>query len=113
MKHLALAAVLAISSAFPTLGPARAADLVVLESNVAGIAPGSVLPESAQINLGRGERLVMIAPDGATRSVAGPFAGPVGRGAANAPGAIQRLTGVQDRSEHVVGAIRAPRWELD
>ncbi len=98
---------LAVSAATPTL----AADFVVLESNVAGIAPGSVVAESEQIRLDRGARIVMIASDGATRAVAGPYSGPIGRAASNAPGALQRLTESQPNDDHVVGAIRAPNWE--
>ena len=51
---------------------ALAADLVVLESNVASLAPGSVVPASQSVTLSGGAKIVMIAADGPTRSVSGP-----------------------------------------
>jgi hypothetical protein len=111
MKFIISAAVAGLALAVSAAGPVRAADFVILESNVAGIAPGSVVAENEQIRLDQGARLVMIAADGATRAVAGPYSGPIGRAAANAPGALQRLTESQPDTDHVVGAIRAPDWE--
>lgn len=111
MKSICTSAFAGLLLAVSAAAPSRAADFVVLESNVAGISPGSVVAENAQIRLDRGSRIVMIASDGATRAVAGPYSGPIGRAAANAPGALQRLTSSQPRADHVVGAIRAPNWE--
>ncbi len=100
-----------IAFALIAAAPSISADLVVLESNVAGISAGSVIAESEQVRLEAGARLVMIAADGSTKSVRGPYSGPIGRGTANAPGALQRLTEAQGGSDHVVGAIRAPNWD--
>jgi hypothetical protein len=105
---LAGALALALSAA-----PATAADLVVLESNVADLAPGSMIPASRSVSLGGGARLVVIAPDGATRAVQGPYSGPIGEAGADAPGALERLTTERSDSNHVVGAIRAPSWDQE
>ncbi|MEE3100153.1 MAG: hypothetical protein VX463_10315, partial [Pseudomonadota bacterium] len=43
---------------------AAASDFVVLESNVASFAPGSVIPGAQKVQLAGGARLVMIASDG-------------------------------------------------
>lgn len=91
--------------------PAIASDLVVLESNVGALAPGSVVPADRQVQLGGEARLVMIAADGTTRSVTGPYSGPLGRAGADAPGVLERLTTQREDSNHVVGAIRAPSWD--
>ncbi|MEO1689097.1 MAG: hypothetical protein AAFU61_14460 [Pseudomonadota bacterium] len=101
----------ALSAAVMFAGAAVASDLVVLESNVATLAPGSVVPASQSVSLGGEARLVMFAADGTTRSVRGPYSGAIGQAGSDAPGALERLTGSRDDSNHVVGAIRAPSWE--
>lgn len=111
MNRTAIAFAFAAGAAFG--GPAVAADLIVLESNVASLAPGSVVPASRAVQLDGGARLVMIAADGTTRAVSGPYSGPLGRAGADAPGIIERLTGQRDGSNHVVGAIRAPAWDQE
>ena len=97
--------------AAPIAQAAAGADLVVLESNVASIAPGSIISSDKRVTLKSGARIVMIASDGSTRSVTGPYSGAIGDGAANAPGALERLTSERDDADHVVGAIRAPSWD--
>ena len=89
-----------------------AADLVILESNVAEISAGSLVPEAQVVNLSSDAKLVMIAADGSTRTVTGPYSGVIGEGASDAPGALQRLTASREGADHVVGAIRAPSWEM-
>jgi hypothetical protein len=95
------------------LSPAAASDLVVLESNVSDYAPGSVIPASREVSLGGSARLVMIAADGSTREVSGPYSGAIGEAGGDAPGALERLTTSRDDSNHVVGAIRAPSWDQE
>ncbi|MAS44722.1 MAG: hypothetical protein CML46_17710 [Rhodobacteraceae bacterium] len=90
---------------------AAASDFVVLESNVASYAPGSVIPGNQNVQLAGGARLVMIASDGSTRSVAGPYAGAIADAGADAPGALDRLVASREEKNHVVGAIRAPSWD--
>lgn len=90
---------------------AAASDFVVLESNVANFAPGSVIPGAQKVQLAGGARLVMIASDGSTRAVAGPYAGAIADAGAEAPGALERLVASREEKNHVVGAIRAPSWD--
>lgn len=111
MKRSAIAPVALALAALAWAGPAAAADLVVLESNVDALAPGSVVPADQQVQLGGEARLVMIAADGTTRAVSGPYSGPLGRAGADAPGMLERLTTTREDSNHVVGAIRAPSWD--
>ena len=101
----------ALSLGALTAGPAAASDFVILESNVSAIVPGSVIPASQKVSLSGGETLVMIAADGSTRSVDGPYSGALGEAGADAPGALERLTAERHDSSHVVGAIRAPAWD--
>lgn len=93
--------------------PAAASDLVVLESNVSDYAPGSVIPADQAVSLDGSARLVMIAADGSTREITGPFSGAIGEAGADAPGAMERLTTAREDSNHVVGAIRAPAWDKE
>ena len=90
---------------------AFAADLVVIDSNVSGLPIGSTAPEAQSVVLSAGQSLTLIGADGSTLVVAGPYSGPLGRGAAQAPGALSRLAKSRESSTHVVGAIRAPSWD--
>ena len=109
MKRVPLGIAAAVLSLWVV--PASASDLVVLESNVSALAPGSVVPASQQVQLGGEAKIVMITADGTTRSVTGPYNGPLGRAGADAPGVLERLTTQREDSNHVVGAIRAPTWD--
>lgn len=93
--------------------PADASDLIVLESNVPAYAAGASVPSGQAVNLDEDARLVIIAGDGTTRTVEGPYQGPIGRAGTDAPGAIERLTTQRENSNHVVGAIRAPKFGDD
>lgn len=111
-RNLATYFVAALTAfAATTSANAAAADLIILESNVSSLAAGSVVSESKAVTLAGSARLVMIAPDGTTRSVRGPYSGPLGSAGSEAPGALERLTTERGDSNHVVGAIRAPSWE--
>jgi hypothetical protein len=88
-----------------------AADMVIIDSNVAALPIGSTAPEAKSVALSAGQSVTLIAPDGSTLVVAGPYSGPLGRGAADAPGALSRLSKSRESSTHVVGAIRAPSWD--
>ena len=101
----------ALATALLAGSAAFAADLVVLESNVAAFAPGTLAPAEQQVTLGAEARLVLIAPDGSARTVTGPYSGALGAAGADAPGVLQRLTSERRDANHVVGAIRAPAWD--
>jgi hypothetical protein len=88
-----------------------AADLVVIDSNVATLPIGSTAPEAQAVVLSSGQSLTLIGADGSTLVVAGPYSGPLGLGASAAPGALSRLAKSRESSTHVVGAIRAPSWD--
>lgn len=101
-------AALGTALALAFAAPAVASDLVVLESNVAALSAGSVVPAAQSVSLDGGARLVLIAPDGSARTVQGPYSGPIGKAGADAPGMLERLTNERKDSNHVVSAIRAP-----
>jgi hypothetical protein len=102
---------LAFAAACVAAAPSHAADLVVIDSNVAGLPIGSVTPAAAAVDIAAGQMVTLITADGSTMVVAGPYSGPIGAGAQDAPGALERLAKSRGESTHVVGAIRAPSWD--
>ena len=91
-------------------GSAFAADIVVLDSTASAIAPGSILNDAAAVNIPSGATVTLIMADGETRTVAGPYSGPVGE-AQSADGGVSALTASRGSETKVLGAIRAPQWE--
>lgn len=90
---------------------AFAADVVVLDSTAAAIAPGSIINDRAEVAIPDDAIVTLIMPDGETRTVAGPYSGPVGD-AKSADGGVSALTASRGSETKVLGAIRAPKWEL-
>ncbi len=91
-------------------GSAFAADVVVLDSTASAIAPGSILNDAAAVDIPGGASVTLIMADGETRTVAGPYSGPVGE-AKSADGGVSALTASRGSETKVLGAIRAPQWE--
>lgn len=91
-------------------GTAFAADIVVLDSSASAIAPGSILNDAAAVDIPGGATVTLIMADGETRTVSGPYSGPVGE-AQSAEGGVSALTASRGSETKVLGAIRAPQWE--
>lgn len=89
---------------------ALAADVVVLDSTASAIAPGSIINDRAEVLIPDNAVVTLIMPDGETRTVAGPYSGPVGD-AKSADGGVTALTASRGSETKVLGAIRAPQWE--
>ncbi|MEM7268371.1 MAG: hypothetical protein AAF401_03855 [Pseudomonadota bacterium] len=85
-------------------------DIVVLESTVASIEPGSIIAEEATLELPAGASLMLISEQGETRIVTGPYSGPAGDARANGD---ESLFATRGRETKVLGAVRAPKWEFD
>lgn len=87
-----------------------AAEVIVLESTVAAFAPGISLPSNGAIDLPAGASLSVMDSNGATRTINGPYRGPV---AADAPGdagvlsVLGQLVKEEDRERSMLGAVRA------
>lgn len=102
---LVLAGVLAFGAGIA----AKAADYVILDSNAAGIEPGLVIADSADITVPEGATLVLISPSGETLAIKGPYSGMVSEAAQSADGsAIDRLITTRERDTKVLGAVRSP-----
>ena len=89
---------------------AMAGDVVVLDSSAASIAPGSVMNDAAQVDIPGGAVVTLIMADGETRTVSGPYSGPVGD-AQSADAGVSALAASRGSETKVLGAIRAPKWE--
>lgn len=89
---------------------AFAGDVVVLDSTAAAIAPGSIMNDAAAVDIPSGAVVTLIMADGETRTVAGPYAGPVGQ-AKSADNGVNALTASRGSETKVLGAVRAPNWE--
>ena len=89
---------------------AVSADVVVLDSTTSSIAPGSIINDSAQVEIPSDAVVTLIMSDGETRTVAGPYSGPVGQ-AKSAEGGVSALTASRGSETKVLGAVRAPQWE--
>lgn len=87
---------------------AQAADVVVMDSSVASIAAGSIVPDSASVDIPAGGAVVLIMADGETRSVIGPYSGPIGAAQSSGDALAQSNAGSDTK---VLGAVRAPKWE--
>lgn len=107
MKRSIFALVLLVAT------PAVAGDLYVVDSTAAALPVGAFASETQVVTLGAGETVTLIAEDGGTRVIAGPYKGPIVGGASDNPGALARIARAREDSAQVVGAIRAPAWDQE
>ncbi|MGG7565622.1 hypothetical protein ACQ5SO_05605 [Rhodovulum sp. DZ06] len=91
--------------------PAAAGDLYVVDSTAAALPVGAFAADTQLVALAAGETVTLIAEDGSTRVISGPYKGPIAGGAADTPGALARIARAREDSAQVVGAIRAPAWD--
>lgn len=57
------------------IGVAEAADLVVIKSNVQGLAKGAVIDDAKPISVGAGQSVSLVSSSGAVVTITGPFEG--------------------------------------
>jgi hypothetical protein len=91
--------------------PARA-DIIVLESDVAGLEPGQAYGDDTAIQLGDGQSLSLMLPSGETRKLDGPAnlkVAEITKGIAVDPSVWSTVTGILQRggsSEEEAGGVR-------
>ncbi len=68
-------AALALAAGLAAAGPAAAADMVVLESEIPALPAGMILPEETPVQVDAGRRALLIDALGRTRIVHGPCSG--------------------------------------
>jgi len=102
-KHLLLP--LALMAA-----PAWAINMVVVDARAGGFKPGQSVSSTAMVVLKEGERVTMIAPDGRSVALRGPYNGVVmkaGTAVQNPKAALAALISTRNDRAKSVGAVRA------
>ncbi|MBI1778764.1 MAG: hypothetical protein HYR63_25760 [Proteobacteria bacterium] len=120
MQHcrcLLLAAAVLVGSVLAALvpEPARADSLVVAEARGGGLKPGQTIDAAQPIKLGSGERVTLIASNGAIIKLTGPFEGVPdisGRRLASVAESLVRLGSQSTQSSTTLGTVRAPNGTL-
>lgn len=105
---------LAAALAFALPFAAAAGPVVILSGEVNGNGPGSVVDEATVISLPAGAVLMMNDASGQTRTLTGPYDGPIGaagNGAAEASG-LERLVATRAAETSRLGAIRAAPGQI-
>lgn len=110
MKPLAFAVAVLVSWA----GLAQAEELVVVDSTLPAVAPGSLVDGAKLLSLPEKSRVVLVSESGRTIALAGPWQGKPGEAAAGAGDsngrlvtALASLVRTSQEDAHSVGAIRA------
>lgn len=89
---------------------AMAAKLIVIDARAGALRPGMSIESSTALTLKEGERVTLIAPDGKTVALRGPFSGPPATraGAAADPRqALAALVSTRNSRASSIGAVRA------
>lgn len=104
LRNAAVACVLAACAVAPT-----SADVVILSSSAPALERGAVIADGAALTLGDNEIVRIMAANGSTRELAGPFTGRVG----DLPGAQSAPVEAFQRAVRVLsGALRYDRAAL-
>ena len=89
---------------------ALASNLIVLETRGSGYKVGQAIPSDGAVKLGENERLILIASDGRTVALRGPFSGPPIKAAAGQSDpklALAALIATRSARASVVGVSRS------
>lgn len=91
-------------------GPAWAINMIVVDARAGGFKPGMSVSSTAIVSLKEGERVTMIAPDGRSVALRGPYSGAVmraGTAVQNPRAALAALISTRNDRAKSVGAVRA------
>ena len=110
MRRFAVTAMIAMIFASKAVA---AGDVVILDSTAPQVAVGDVIDDARPVVIPAGASVSMIMSDGETRLVEGPYEGPLAAALGEAGGAAAALSSSRGGDTRVLGAIRAPKWELD
>lgn len=90
--------------------PAGAAPAVILSGEAAGVGPGGILDDAVQVEIPAGAMVMFNDAGGVTRTLVGPYAGPLGADP-GAGGGLQALVAAKAEEDARLGAIRAAPGE--
>lgn len=108
MKRL-WAALIGVALAL-TPAAAMAAKMIVIDARAGSLKPGMSVESTAALTLKEGERVTLIAPDGKTVALRGPFRGPPATRAgavADPRQALAALVSTRNARASSIGAVRA------
>ncbi|MCA8926667.1 MAG: hypothetical protein KDC18_01255 [Alphaproteobacteria bacterium] len=111
-RTLLLAIGLVMAAGAMTAGALHAAPVVVLSSTVPGLQPGSMVDSATAVAVPAGGMVMINDAAGKTRTIAGPYDGPIGETAAKAGDGgmmanLGRLVASRDTEQTRLGAVRA------
>ena len=89
---------------------AMAAKMIIIDARAGALKPGMSVESTTALTLKEGERLTLIAPDGKTVALRGPFSGPPATRsgvAANPRQALAALISTRNSRASSIGAVRA------
>lgn len=101
---------LALALASGTSTGAMAARMIVIDARAGSLKPGMSVESTSALTLKEGERVTLIAPDGKTVALRGPFSGPPATragAAANPRQALAALVSTRNSRASSIGAVRA------
>lgn len=108
--HRLLGALVFVASSFGSA--AYAADIVILDSSTSALQVGDVVPAEQSVAIPSGAVVTLIMANGETRVVDGPYSGPLGDASGGEGGGIGALNADRGGETRVLGAVRAPQWEI-
>ncbi len=101
----------ALVAALVPTGAARADSLIVADARGGGLKPGQTIDAAQPIKLEPGQRVTLIASNGATIKLSGPFEGvpdPTGTRSGGVAAALLQLASQNTQSTATLGSVRAP-----
>lgn len=101
-----------VASALAFGSSAAVADVVILDSTSDALVIGDVLEDSKVVEIPEGALVTLIDGLGETKIVAGPYSGPIGEASSSDSG-LEALTASRGSETKVLGAVRAPKWDVE
>lgn len=106
------AIILAVAGTLAFGAAAQADDVVILDSNVSSIAIGDVVADSTAVTIPSGQSVTLILASGDTKILSGPYSGPIGAVENVESAGLDDITASRGGDTKVLGAVRAPKWEV-
>ncbi|MEO1613672.1 MAG: hypothetical protein AAFU55_15150 [Pseudomonadota bacterium] len=110
MKFLKIAALALAATGYATI--ATASDIVIIDSTDPSLEAGALVAEEAIVSIPAGATVTVILPSGDTKIIDGPYSGALGASETVASAGLDDLATSRGGDTKVLGAVRAPKWEL-
>lgn len=110
MKFATITALTMALSGYASI--ASASDIVILDSTAPALEAGALVAEEASVTIPGGASVTVILPSGDTKVIRGPYSGALGAADEVASAGFGELTSTRGGDTKVLGAVRAPKWEV-